>query len=167
MGVRSMPYVEAEGKPQFAGMGSGGSSGGGSGYTLPVASASTLGGVKIGDGVNVSSDGTISVEGGGGGINISTTDSKIGTVGGNDLMCIMGNFPTNTNFDSTGSAITTGILLDGVDLLGGCIIENGIAFPITTSSIENGHACFGVRSSGVLHATTSTVYILFYTKAHN
>lgn len=30
-------------------------------YTLPIASATTLGGVKIGNGINVGSDGTISV----------------------------------------------------------------------------------------------------------
>jgi len=66
MGVRTMPYTEAEGKPQFAGMGSGGS-GGGEHYTLPTATASRLGGVKIGSGVTVSEDGTISVSGGGGG----------------------------------------------------------------------------------------------------
>ena len=34
---------------------------------LPIASASTLGGVKIGSGIEVTSDGTISASGGGGG----------------------------------------------------------------------------------------------------
>lgn len=38
-----------------------------SGYTLPKATASTLGGVKIGSGVSVSADGTISVDTSGGG----------------------------------------------------------------------------------------------------
>lgn len=41
--------------------------GGGGGYTLPTATASRLGGVKIGSGVTVEEDGTISVSGGGGG----------------------------------------------------------------------------------------------------
>jgi hypothetical protein len=45
----------------------GGSSGGSSSYVLPVATATTLGGVKIGSGVTVASDGTISVTGGSGG----------------------------------------------------------------------------------------------------
>ena len=40
--------------------------GGGGEYHLPTATASRLGGVKIGSGVTVSNDGTISVEGGGG-----------------------------------------------------------------------------------------------------
>ena len=37
-------------------------SGSGGSYTLPVASATTLGGVKIGDNINVTDDGTISVD---------------------------------------------------------------------------------------------------------
>ena len=36
-------------------------------YTLPAATASTLGGVKVGDGLSVEEDGTISADGGGGG----------------------------------------------------------------------------------------------------
>lgn len=42
--------------------GAGGSGSAGSDYTLPAASASTLGGVKIGEGINVSDDGTIDVQ---------------------------------------------------------------------------------------------------------
>ena len=38
--------------------------GSGSGYTLPTATSSRLGGVKIGDGIAVENDGTISVSGG-------------------------------------------------------------------------------------------------------
>lgn len=44
-----------------------GDDGAGSSYTLPVATASTLGGVKIGSGISVASDGTISASGGGSG----------------------------------------------------------------------------------------------------
>lgn len=40
-----------------------GQSGGGGGYVLPTATANRLGGVKIGDGINVENDGTISVSG--------------------------------------------------------------------------------------------------------
>lgn len=36
--------------------------GGGGGYTLPIASAETLGGVKVGDGLTVEADGRVSVE---------------------------------------------------------------------------------------------------------
>lgn len=43
-------------------------------YSLPVATASDLGGVKIGSGVTVAADGTISVSGGGGGGASALTD---------------------------------------------------------------------------------------------
>ena len=42
----------------------GNSGGGGGSYTLPTATPTRLGGVKIGDGINVENDGTISVTGG-------------------------------------------------------------------------------------------------------
>lgn len=48
-----------------------GGGGGGGEYTLPPATSSTLGGVKIGSGVNVASDGTISVNPGA--VDIATT----------------------------------------------------------------------------------------------
>lgn len=38
-----------------------------SSYTLPAATASTLGGIKVGDGLSITSDGTLSAAGGGGG----------------------------------------------------------------------------------------------------
>ena len=41
-----------------------GGNGGGGGYVLPVASQSTLGGVKVGEGLSISSGGTLSVSGG-------------------------------------------------------------------------------------------------------
>lgn len=46
----------------FSNIGSG--TGGGSSYTLPVASASVLGGVKIGQGISIDQDGAISAQGG-------------------------------------------------------------------------------------------------------
>lgn len=42
----------------------GGGEGGGGSYTLPVASASVLGGVKIGQGISIDQDGAISAQGG-------------------------------------------------------------------------------------------------------
>jgi hypothetical protein len=47
-------------------------------FSLPVATASTLGGVKIGSGVSVDANGVISVSGGGGG---TTTDASSLTSG--------------------------------------------------------------------------------------
>ena len=54
------PYITYTGKPETAYDGEGG--GGGGGYTLPIASAETLGGVKIGDGLEIAESGVLSVD---------------------------------------------------------------------------------------------------------
>lgn len=54
------PYITYTGKPDTAYDGEGG--GGGGGYTLPIASADTLGGVKIGDGLEIAESGALSVD---------------------------------------------------------------------------------------------------------
>lgn len=51
-----------------------GAAGGGSAYVLPVASADTLGGVKIGKGISITEDGTISVSGGIGEDDVATAE---------------------------------------------------------------------------------------------
>ena len=40
-----------------------GGGGGGSGYTLPVATASTLGGIKVGNGLSITAEGVLTAEG--------------------------------------------------------------------------------------------------------
>lgn len=46
---------------------------GGGGYELPIASASTLGGVKVGDGLSIDAGGVLSASGGGSGMTELTT----------------------------------------------------------------------------------------------
>ena len=43
-------------------------------YTLPIASADTLGGVKIGENLSIAADGTLSVAGGSGGSGSGTME---------------------------------------------------------------------------------------------
>ena len=57
-----------------------GAAGGGSAYVLPVASAETLGGVKIGKGISITEDGTISASGGGIGEDDVATAEKMETM---------------------------------------------------------------------------------------
>ena len=52
--------------------------GGGGGYVLPVASSSTLGGVKVGTNLSIDENGVLSATGGGA-VNYSTTEQQIGT----------------------------------------------------------------------------------------
>lgn len=64
-------------------------SGGGGSYTLPVATAETLGGVKIGSGLQINNEGVLSVPGGGGGSVGFTTepnDLTLTTIGGNNVL---------------------------------------------------------------------------------
>lgn len=61
MGLRSLPFFKAKRGWQIAGGGLT-SDGGGGGGSLPVATAETLGGVRIGSGVIVANDGTISTD---------------------------------------------------------------------------------------------------------
>lgn len=60
--------------------GSGGGGGGGGSYTLPIASANTLGGVRVGSGLSIDQDGVLSSQGGGGGYTLPAASS--GALGG-------------------------------------------------------------------------------------
>lgn len=57
--------------------------GGGGGYVLPVASASTLGGVKVGENLTINAEGILSAIGGGGGSTIARTLTEDDLVNGN------------------------------------------------------------------------------------
>lgn len=70
------PDAELSGSVLLVGQGGGSNSGGGS-CTLPTATASRLGGVKIGDGVNVEEDGMISVDGESLLENATTTEEEV------------------------------------------------------------------------------------------
>ena len=59
--MRAMPFMKRKKGVQFAGVGI---DSGGGGVNLPIATRVRLGGVKIGNGVNVTEDGVISVSGG-------------------------------------------------------------------------------------------------------
>ena len=70
--MRIMPFMKRKKGVQFAGVGL--DTGGGSG-TLPIASADTLGAVKIGNNLNITSEGVLSAEG----VTISTDETVIGS----------------------------------------------------------------------------------------
>ena len=60
--------------------------GGGEHYVLPIASAETLGGVKVGENLSIDATGVLSASGGGGGSdNYTNTEQKVGTWFGADL----------------------------------------------------------------------------------
>ena len=59
--MRIMPFMKRKKGIQFAGVGI--DSGGGGGLSLPIASSTSLGGVKVGAGLDVQSDGLLSANG--------------------------------------------------------------------------------------------------------
>ena len=63
--ITELPTGSASGGSSSGGSGGGG--GGGGSYTLPVASANTLGGVKVGTGLSIDNNGVLSAAGSGGG----------------------------------------------------------------------------------------------------
>ena len=73
--MRIMPFMKRRKGVQFAGIGL--DTGGGGGGSLPIASADTLGAVKIGENLNITSEGLLSAEGGG--VTISTDETAIGS----------------------------------------------------------------------------------------
>lgn len=60
--AEQVPAEEIQASLALLTSGSGGGGGGGGSYILPIATSNRLGGVKIGNGINVASDGTISVD---------------------------------------------------------------------------------------------------------
>lgn len=60
--MRIMPFMKRKKGVQFAGIGL--DTGGGGGGSLPIASAETLGGVKIGNNLSITSEGVLSASGG-------------------------------------------------------------------------------------------------------
>lgn len=71
----------ASGGSSSSGGTSGGGGGGGGSYTLPIASANTLGGVKVGSGLSIDQDGVLSSQGGGGGYTLPVaTDGALGGI---------------------------------------------------------------------------------------
>ena len=87
--MRQLPFFKIKKGWSVAGTGEvngAGGGGGGGGYTLPIASADTLGGVKVGEGLSINASGVLSASGGGGGgLVIADTEQEIGTYGNDTL----------------------------------------------------------------------------------
>lgn len=77
--MRIMPFMKRKKGVQFAGIGFDTGGGGGGSYVLPTATENRLGGIKVGTGLEVEEDGTLSTSGGGGGFDFSASEVLVGT----------------------------------------------------------------------------------------
>ena len=133
-------------------------SGGGGSYTLPIASATVLGGVKVGTGLSIdSSTGVLTATGGGGGgstVSVQSLASSTDNVSKIAKVTIDGNETLLYNDVAWGSenstARTVGLKINGTTKT----VQTGIP-PATTSALGGVIVGSGlsVDSSGVLSAT--------------
>ena len=151
--MRILPFLKPSNKVDTCGVGFDGG-GGGSQYELPTATANRLGGVKIGTGVNVAEDGTISVEAsGGGGIEIGTTETKIGKYGTKDLYCKSYSGSITPNYELMNIGANRDVIaINGVLKYSNMIVTMGLydcGFTINT----NGQVVCSVVPSGWSNVT--------------
>ena len=89
-----------------------GGGGGGGGYTLPPATASTLGGVKVGQNLTIEEDGTLNAQAGGGTVdqtyNSTSTNAQSGTAVAEAIAPALKNLSTGTRSLSIIGAGSTG-----------------------------------------------------------
>lgn len=81
-------------------------------YVLPAATAQTLGGVKIGNGINIAEDGTISSEGGGAASAVLYTEQTLTDEQKTQALTNIGGLSKNQGIDNSGKFL--GIGADGI-----------------------------------------------------
>lgn len=115
-------------------VGTGGGSG--EGYTLPPASATTLGGVKIGSGISVTADGVISAEGGGGTpyeLPAATT-TTLGGIKVGDNLTITPDGKLSANAGAYELPVATSAILGGVKVGDGLSVTQDGKISVTAGS---------------------------------
>lgn len=115
-------------------VGTGGGSG--EGYTLPPASATTLGGVKIGSGISVTADGVISAEGGGGApyeLPVATT-TTLGGIKVGDNLTITPDGKLSANAGAYQLPVATSAILGGVKVGDGLNVTQDGTISVTAGS---------------------------------
>lgn len=140
-------------------VGTGGGSG--EGYTLPPASATTLGGVKIGSGINVTADGVISANGGGGApyeLPAATADT-LGGIKVGDNLTITPDGKLSANAGAYQLPVATSAILGGVKVGDGLNVTQDGKLSVSAGSayelpIAGADTLGGVKVAGTTMFTT-------------
>lgn len=130
----TMLFVYANGSWIGSYVGTGGGSG--EGYTLPPASATTLGGVKIGSGISVTADGVISAEGGGGSSYVlpAATANTLGGIKVGDNLTITQDGKLSANAGAYELPAATSAVLGGVKVGDGLSVTQDGKLSVTAGS---------------------------------
>ena len=137
--MRLLPFLKPTKGVQIAGGGS---------YTLPPATDTTLGGVKIGSGVNVTSDGTISVNGGGSYTLPPATSETLGGIKVGSRLSVESDGTLSASDQSTPIATTS---------MAGKVIPDGSSITVDSSGvISTSSSGLSNWTSGAITLTTST-----------
>lgn len=149
----TMLFVYANGSWIGSYVGTGGGSG--EGYTLPPASATTLGGVKIGSGINVTADGVISADGGGGSSYVlpAATANTLGGIKVGDNLTITTDGKLSANAGAYVLPAATSAVLGGVKVGSGLNVTQDGTLSVTAGSgyelpVANATTLGGVKLHG-------------------
>lgn len=155
----TMLFTYANGSWIGSYIGTGGGSG--EGYTLPPASATTLGGVKIGSGINVTADGVISANGGSGApyeLPAATADT-LGGIKVGDNLTITQDGKLSANSGAYELPVATPAILGGVKVGDGLSVTQDGKISVTAGSsyelpIAGADTLGGVKVAGTTMFTT-------------
>jgi hypothetical protein len=156
--MRLLPFLKPTKGVQIAGGGFPDSGGGGGSYTLPPATDTTLGGVKIGSGVNVTSDGTISVNGGGSYTLPPATSETLGGIKVGSRLSVESDGTLSATDQSYTLPTASASTLGGVKVGTGLSITDGVLSATGTGGISdagyyNGFEAFAFSEATYINLT--------------
>ena len=127
-------------------------------YTLPTASSSQLGGVKIGKGITIQANGTISAAD-----DVVTLANLYAAKGDIPMMCSAGPFIPNLYFINSPASEDTGSTVDTGDYYHLCVMKSGISTYLQTTcsnvadTFLNMSAYFNI-TSGLIYLKNNVIY---------
>lgn len=163
--MRIMPFMKRKKGIQFAGAGL--DSGGGGGGSLPIASADTLGAVKVGENLTITSEGVLSAESGGG-VSFADAEHEVGTYGNRKLFSRTFTSTVASSVSTADAWITASSTtsFDNIIAYYGNFIDNKINVAVTRADYEPSNGNWHVKGvNEYKYPSNGRVYLtIFYTK---
>ena len=158
--MRVLPFFKPRKGWHVAGTNLENDSGGGS-YVLPIASADTLGGMKVGDGLSINESGVLSTSGGGGGsLDYTTEEQDTGRkwIDGKEIYVISARWSSGEGYNSYN--LGTGKNVLPITSVSEENASDEISKAGTWSYNSNGNFYVSVTGSGGTHKVAT----IYYTK---